>query len=308
MNKNAICITVFKHRKSSILENLDKIDNSKYDIYIVTQENDPCKDEYFEYHGTVLTPNVKNIFEKREYVRMEMSNRGYDGFFTIDDDVKYIAHKITPESKRATSESYKPVQCDFNEMLDKMVETSIEYDAGYVCTKRFIYLGFSKPNRIGINVMLNCAQFIYFRLDKLNEHDLHYDTSGYVNEDLDMMIQCLQHGIKCCSVTDYGFSITNSMYNNMDTTTLYASIDDVCKFLMHNYVKYRIPLTLDTNGMLKHHCNYGKKYFNTFELPETDETMLALCKNDDVEGLIAYLKSIGKTNTPTGGRKKKKIE
>ena len=36
--------------------------------------------------------------------------------------------------------------------------------------------------------------------------------------------------------------------------------------------------------------------------------MLALCKNDDVEGLIAYLKSIGKTNTPTGGRKKKKIE
>ena len=64
MNKNAICITVFKHRKSSILENLDKIDNSKYDIYIVTQENDPCKDEYFEYHGTVLTPNVKNIFEK----------------------------------------------------------------------------------------------------------------------------------------------------------------------------------------------------------------------------------------------------
>ena len=77
---------------------------------------------------------------------------------------------------------------------------------------------------------------------------------------------------------------------------------------MHNYVKYRVPLTLDTNGMLKHHCNYGKKYFNTFELPETDETMLALCKNDDVEGLIAYLKSIGKTNTPTGGRKKKKIE
>jgi hypothetical protein len=123
-----------------------------------------------------------------------------------------------------------------------------------------------------------------------------------------MMIQCLQHGIKCCSVTDYGFSITNSMYKNMDTTTLYSDIGDVCKLLMHNYVKYRIPLGIDTNGMLKHRCNYGRKFFNTFELPETDPVLLELCKNDDIEGVIKHLKESGKTNLSTGGPRKKHIE
>lgn len=298
-NKNAVCITVYKHRSTTMLAHLEKINKAKYDVYIVAQENDPSNEEYEQYSGIVLYPNVTNIFEKREYIRITMSELGYDGFFMIDDDVNYEAFKITPESKRTTSDSYKRVACDFNEMLDKMVDTAYEYNAGYVCNMRIGYLGWQKPNTIKINKGLNVAQFGYFRLDKMNEHNLHYDTSGYINEDFDMTMQFLQHGVNCITVCDYAFTTSNIMYKNMNTTTLYENLETNYKLVIHKYIKYHVPLFLDTKGFLRSRCAYNK-YFNTFDVPEADPVILEMCKTDNIQGLIDYLIATGRNKMRIG--------
>lgn len=295
MNKNAVCITVYKYRSTTMLKNLSKIDSNKYDVYIVAQKNDPCNEEYYKHSENVLIPDVTSIFQKREYIRNEMSRRGYEGFFMIDDDVNFKIRKITKETKRTTSNSYSSIVVDFNEALDAMVNVAIEYDAGYVSTHRTQYLGFSKPDKIAVNKSLNVAQFGYFRLDKLDKYNLHYDTSGYINEDLDIVMQMLQHGIKCCNICYYGFTVSNIMYKNMNTSTLYDDLETNFKLISHQYIKYRIPMFLDNHGFLRTRKPYHK-YFNTFELPEADPILMDLCKSDDVKGIVDYLIKTGKNN------------
>lgn len=299
MNKNAICITVYKYRSVSLLNNIDKIDSNKYDVYIVAQKNDPCNEEYYKHSNNVLIPDVTSIFQKREYIRNEMSSRGYEGFFMIDDDVIFEARKISKESKRTTSNSYANFKVDFNEMLNKMVDTALEYNAGYVSTSRAQYLGFQYPGKLTINKGLNVAQFGYFRIDKLNEYNLHYDTSGYINEDLDMIMQMLQHGIICCNVGDYGFRVSNAMYKNMNTSTLYDDLETNFKLISHQYIKYRPPMFLDNNGFIRTRVAYHK-YFNTFNVPEGDPILLDLCKNDDIKGIVDYLIQTGKNKIRIG--------
>ena len=64
-NKYAIFVTVYKHRYGELLANLADIDN-KFDIYIVSQENDPNVDEYVQYVANenicILKPDVTSIF------------------------------------------------------------------------------------------------------------------------------------------------------------------------------------------------------------------------------------------------------
>ena len=298
-NKNAVCITVYKHRSNTMLAHLNEIDNTRFDVYIVAQENDTCNDEYLQYNANILYPAVTDIFQKREYIRNTMSDMGYDGFFMIDDDVNFEAFKITEETKRTTSDSYKPVPADFNEMLNRMVEVAYDYDAGYVCNMRLGYIAWQKPKTVKINRALNVAQFGYFRIDKMNEHNLHYDVPGYINEDFDMTMQFLQHGINCACVCDYAFKTSNVMYKNMATTTLYENLETNYKLVIHKYIKYRVPLFLDTKGFLRSRCNY-LKYFNTFEVPEGDPVILEMCKTDNIQGLIDYLNETGRNKLRIG--------
>ena len=72
MKKYAIFITVYKHRSTSMLSNIDKLD-SKFDVYIVAQANDTELEQYYQYKTAdniqILVPDVSSIFEKREYIR-----------------------------------------------------------------------------------------------------------------------------------------------------------------------------------------------------------------------------------------------
>lgn len=299
MAKNAVCITVYKYRSTTLLKHIDEFDKDRYDVFIVAQENDPCNNEYYKHSDNVLTPNVTDIFQKREFIRNEMDKRGYEGYFMIDDDVNFEALHITEETKRETSNSYRNFKTNFNDMLNRMVEVADEYDAGYVCTVRNGYLGFQKPGSVKINKGLNVAQFNYFRLNKLNEHNIHYDTSGYINEDFDIVMKILQHGITCCTVCDYAFTVSNVMYKNMNTTTLYEDLETNYKLVIHKYIKYRVPLFLDTKGFLRSRCSYDK-YFNTFEVPEGDPIILKCCETDDIKGLIDYLIKSGRNKLRIG--------
>lgn len=291
MNKNAICMTVYKNRYTHMLQLIKDIKG--FDIFIVAQRNDPNLNEYYEYDAEVLVPDVKSIFDKREYIRNEMIDRGYEGFFMIDDDIKAFV-KITEETKRTTSDTYRPTPTNIQEVLDKMLAASTNLNCDFVGIALWQYLGFSRPNKINVNKSLNCGQFVYFRTAALKELDLHYDTSGLINEDLDMVIRLLQHGKNCCTVMDYTYIQGNHRYSkkHVSETTLYENgIKQIERMNMRNVVKHHSSMKIRPDGILTNVIRFNK-YYNTFELPKVDEKILEFCKDEDLEGLREYLKNI----------------
>lgn len=278
---------LYKHRSTSMLSNIDKLDN-KFDVYIVAQANDPELEQYYQYKTAdniqILVPDVSSIFEKREYIRQFAVNNIYDGFFQIDDDVEYVAFSIENGTLRKTSDTYKNYKCDFNLMLNRVIEKSIEYDAALASVCRLENIGWQKPHEVPVNSKLNFGQFIYIATDKIK--DIYYDTSGEINEDLDLLIRLLQHGRKAICVCDYGFNTINNA--NIAASTLYDnSLDKYYKFKLNACVKYHVTLWVK-NGKLRTRCYY-KKYWNTTELPPIDDKILNMCKNGQANELIDYL-------------------
>lgn len=293
MSENAICITVYKNRYTYMLELIKDIKG--FDVYIVAQKNDPNLNEYYLYDAEVLAPDVKSIFDKREYIRTEMIDRGYKGFFMIDDDVKSFV-KITDETKRSTSNTYRPIPANIQEILDKMVAAADDLNCSFVGLGLWQYLGFNYPNKININKALNCGQFVYLKTAPFKEFDIHYDTSGLINEDVEMVINFLQRGINCCTLMDYSYIQGQHRYSkkHLKETTLYDDgITQIEKMNMHNVVKLHASMKLRPDGILSNVFRFNK-YYNTFELPKVDDTILEFCKNEYSKGLKEYLKNLKK--------------
>lgn len=290
-NKNAICITVYKNRCTTMLDMISNV-KDKFDVYIVAQKNDPELNEYYKYNVDVLIPDVTSIFQKREYVRNEMISKGYEGFFMIDDDFVGFK-KITTESKRTTSDTYKRLDAEITEVLDDILSISEIHNCDFVSIMHTYYIGFQKPGNVNINKSINAGQFVYLRTNALKECNLNYDESGNINEDVDMVIRLMQHGRNCATIGYYGYTVSNYRYHSshMKHTNLYSGIEDIERMNMNNCVKHHIGIRLTNKGILTNIIRYNK-YFNTFELPQIDENILNFCKNNDILGLKNYLNDI----------------
>ncbi|MBO5005640.1 MAG: hypothetical protein J6D03_10575 [Clostridia bacterium] len=282
-NKHAIFVVVYKHRHSDLLSNLKNID-SKFDIYITTQQNDPNIDEYNQYATKsniyIIAPDVTNIFAKREYIRKFAIDNGYAGYFMFDDDIRYAAWSIRNSKKRETSSTYPFYKCDFNEMLNAMVDASVEHNAAYTCNIRWGYIGWRKPNEVHHNAYINVANFGYFNTEAMKQ--VSYDLSGTINEDTDIIVKLLQKGLLCISVCDY-------MFDNIDKNAKNTTIDNGENLVVGQALKYHLPLYVNKVGRIQARIKFSK-FWNTTELPEIqDQTLYELCKTRDVEKIRQYL-------------------
>ena len=293
MKTNAVCVTVYKNRFQGMI-NLLKTVSDEFDVFIIAQKNDPNLNEYYEHGIEVLVPDVTSIFQKREYIRCEMTDRGYDGFFMFDDDIKKFV-KITEETKRTTSNSYYPIDCDFKEVLNKMLEISLTHDCAFVSINYAAYIGFEKPEVYHVNKHLSAAgAATYIRTEPLKKYNIHYDVTGEVNEDIDILIKFLQHGCNCSTISCYAFRTFDGVYGtkrHLETSTLFKETESFELLYMKNTLKYHLGIRLNKNNRLLNVRKY-EKYFNTFELPEIDENILNFCEKKDILGLKTYLADI----------------
>ena len=284
-------------KKPYLLNNLYNFSN-KYDVYVFLSRNDAKLNDYFSYiqqsdHVKLIITDAENISQKRQYMLDYLYENGYTGYFQFDDDVLYVAYKIDESTKRTTSETYKFYKCDMNEMLDKMVYTAEKYDAGYVTVMQWGYIGWQKPNKVKLNATINVAQFGYFDILKIKAHNLKYDLTRYVCEDLDMVIQMFQHKINTCTVCDYMFQPCNVTLKDQDQSTISTILRNTELFSVHHFIKYHCNLYIDKHGFLKPRYQM-QKYWGTTELPDIsdkyNQNLLKLAYNDDVEGIIKYIK------------------
>lgn len=292
MNKTVICIPSHNNRYTHILGNLKNIDTC-YDIAVFLSEGQYKKMGYDKYDWaasniTYIETECTSVEQKLQVMLDYSLSNGYTGMFEIDDDVLFLGKKITEESKRTTSNSYRGMPITFNELLHKVEDTTLKENAAFGSPMFIFALGFSKPGKINVNTSINFGQCTYFDLNKIKESGIKYDTSSNINADVDFVFELLRHGYKCITLGDYAFQPDgHEMYKD-------AMVN---QFNLHigMYLKYRdgITLVLNKNGLLTMRCNL-KKYWNTFDVPikndEYHKGLYEICKTRDRTAIENYIK------------------
>ena len=294
-DKYAICITVYKNRQTRLLEHLPNVDK-KYDIYIVAQENDSEKNEYYNFcvqdNIHVLICNAVNLEQKRYFILNKMRELKYSGFFIMDDDIipnSFV--KVDKNVKRTTSDSLLKQKCSINELLDVCIERSIKYNVGICGFINQAFMGYSKARECVINKSFTQYCFVYFNLSIL-PNDIQYDTSGTIHSDLDIVCQTLQHGINIGTIETHSY---NFVYGN---TTLYID-GEPAEFVYKCKTSYKwhIPLycrNVKSSDSPKVYMRFKPElYYNTTTLPEIQDTVLyELCEKQNYRGVYEHLKQL----------------
>ena len=201
---------------------------------------------------------------------------------------------INEGSKRTTSDSYGKVKITLNDLIDVIVNYIKEHQVSYVSPMFPFSLGFSKPGAVHENKGLNFGQCNVIDVEKVQSLGLKYDTRPNVHEDIDMVIQLLQHGCTCITLGDYAFEVVPNSSNLSSSVVAGTSALDLCR--MSLYCKYRdgITLRIGKRGELRMTCNLSK-YWNTEEIPikedEYHKQVYDLCLAQDAEGLKELIRS-----------------
>lgn len=294
----AIFIPSYKFRYVELFNYLKNI--IEYDIFIILSEDDEEKSKYydnkFDFGENVhlIETSCKTIGEKRQYIVDYAYENGYTYAVQLDDDVRGYGAKITPESKRTTSDSYRKIKIDLLEIIHVIENAIKDNDWAYASPMFPFSIGFSKPGSLHINKGLNFGQCNIMNIIKLHDAGLKYDTRKNVHEDIDIIIQMLQHGMTCVTLGDYCFEVVPNSSNLSSSVVAGTSALDICR--MNLYVKYRdgITLRIGKRGELRMTCNLSK-YWNTEEIPIKDDEyhkqVLECCMNLDHERLKELIRS-----------------
>ena len=235
----------------------------RHDIYMPYEEN---KDKFFNIIGY-----------KRQQMLTYAYEQGYTYCVMIDDDTNPITKKITPESKRTTSNSYAHVKTNIVETIKRLIEVADEYHASYAGCPSIMYLSFSQPNLVKVNERVNAQQFYMFNVKDVCSHNITYSYNEELNEDIDIALKILQHGLTCVTVMDHGFAI-----NNKDST-LFEDVKKREPWHIGIFKKWHTTLYLDRHGVIRTKMKWIK-YFNTFELPELNkfqQRVLEIIENNE---------------------------
>lgn len=296
-HKVGIFIPSYKNRVHELFEYIVAGGLDKYDVFIVLSDNDDKLKEYYDYafpnNVMMILTNCKTIGEKRQTILDFAKKHGFKTMVEIDDDVRSHGYVILSETKRTTSNTYHKNKIPLVDIIDKMVESISTGEYAFVSPTFPFSIGFNWPGRKLVNSSLNYAQMIALNVDDVIESGIKYDTSPTMIEDVDFVLQLIQHGKNCMTLGDYAFDV---YYNK---SIKYSSVVnlDIEHFnikQMNFYLKYGdgIRLTIRKNGEIGF-CIKTKKYWNKFDIPIIDDeyhrTLKKLCEAKDIKGLKTYI-------------------
>lgn len=281
VNKTLIALPIYHLRNSKLIDffrncNDDILKN--FDITIFT-----CHDDTTDYsyiinqkitQQNIYIPYDENadkyfcaISYKRQQILKYAKDKGYKYCVMIDDDINPVTAKITPDSKRTTSDSYAHVKINIIDNINKMIQVADEQNSSFTSCQTMMYLSFSKPETIKINERVNCMQFYMINVKDIFDNDISYSYNEQVTDDIDIALQILQHGLKCVTLLDYAYKEDNT---DIYKSTIHENIR--AREMQHIgiFKKWHTTLYLDKHGIIRTKMKWIK-YFNTFELPEMNK-------------------------------------
>lgn len=299
-NDIAIFIPSYKNRHDELFNYIIDGNFNDYQIFIVLSEDDVHLSEYYQYkfpkNVKLLETDRKTIGSKRQYIIDFAINHRIEYVVQIDDDVKNFGYKITPESKRTTSNTYKALKIPLVEVIDKTVNCLKSTGYAFVSPSIQYKLGFSCPGNVFINGNINFGQIVSMNSYILKEIGFKYETSKYFHEDIDLVFQLIINGKTCASLGDYAFNVINDSKKFDKSTLLDDSINTLDMLRINLYLKYGdgITFTIGGHGELRMNIRL-KKYWNIKEIPikhdEYHDKLRELCKNKDIQAIKQLVKN-----------------
>lgn len=275
IHKTLVAIPIYNLRNSELVDFFrtcepEKINN--FDIVLFSSHNDLNDYSYIPNNNvkleSIFIPDdvieVNIIGYKRQQILEYARKNNYTYCVMIDDDIHVNTAMITKESKRTTSNSYRHIKINIIDNINKMINTIQEYDATFCSCNYLMYLSFSEPGLVKINERINCMQFYMFRVNDIFENNIKYTWEEELNEDIDIVLQILQHGLKCVTIMDYAFS------ENKKGSTIHKNEKHREGVHIGTFKKWHTKLYIDKKGIIRTKMNW-KKYYNTYELPEFDK-------------------------------------
>lgn len=260
--KRIVCIPIYKLRRPELINALSK---SKYEVYVFTSNDDDNDySELFKNENTnEIKTSCKNITEKRQYILDWCRNNDIYQFIMFDDDVNPSFMKITPETKRQNSESYRTLPVTPDEMMDKLFNTMTELDAGFASIMRSFYIGFSSPGRISVNSSLNFGQIVCVDVEKTK--GINYPKDTDLCEDVCFGMNCLQNGVKCITVGDYSYTMLSSKESTVREDKLKFSYVQARTATLYHFNVY-----MDVNENIRFLIKWKKYGNNTIPEPSDE--------------------------------------
>jgi hypothetical protein len=285
----AIFIITYKNRYKELLQYANEIQN--YDVYVVLQTNDDTSiyDEYtWKDHVHVVVADVERIGPKRQFCLDFAREHGYTYSIQFDDDIRNTPKKITPESKRTTSNSYRKVNTTIDELVDTLVDTAKEYNAAFVSPTLDFLLGFSQPGRRNVNRSIQSGQVTLQNVNMLYENNIKYPTMDLINEDIVLLFEILRKSLPCVTVADYCFCVHNSSNKLSNSIVNHNERYDMLHLNM--FIEYPgvIKLYIDKENKLRIRTTWKNFPDHTQEI--TDPKFYEICKGSDIELIKKYIR------------------
>lgn len=288
-NNNVICVPSYGFRFTELFDALRTIKD--YDVKIFVSNDDPNLNKYNDLGIDIINTDSKNIAEKRKFIVDWTIENGYEYAYIIEDDVKAFGEKITPETKRETSNTYRRFKVTIEEMVNVLYDKMKEHNASFGSFIRNIYLGFSKPGAVKINKSLNCGQFICYNVNDVKNNNISIYTEELIPEDVKFCMDILMSGLTCICVADYTY-----IEQPDKTSVVHSGVINRSMAHIRFAKMYNCPLKIDKSDIIrpvitfKNYVNGIPEYKN--DVKEKYETFFKMFDNNEpYENLLNYLKT-----------------
>ena len=287
--KTVICIPSYGNRYKQVFNCINDIKN--YNVFIILSKNDNKLKEYYNYdfkdHVNLIECDCETIGQKRQFIIDEMNNKGYQYIVQIDDDNRNFAGKITEESKRETSNTYKHIQIPLEELIQKLESVAIKENAAFVSPYLSFGLSFSKLNKLSINKGITSGQFTLVDCNILKKYSISYLPYNLINEDVILLFELRRHNLKCITVSDYCYELISASTKRYNSILCQEDNEDIC----HNdlYLRYpgAVKLWVDSRNKLRIKIRW--KSFPDNSKLIIDNELYKICQSKDINYIKKYI-------------------
>lgn len=255
-----ICIPIYHLRRDELMIRLQ---TSKYRTYLFTSPDDENNYSYLESgQVSIVNTDAHNVAEKHQFILDWCRNNDVNMFIELDDDVRSTFLRITPETKRQTSNSYSSERIDCDIFFDKLFDTMNSEDAAFGSAIRPAFIGFSQPGILHVNRRLNCGQVVCIDVSKTQ--NINYIVGENINDDVCFVMDCVMNGLKCITLGDHSFM-------QWGGTSVITETKNARSYMqMNTAAKYHFPIHLDSAGVVRFKILFDK-YFDNMIIPDAKD-------------------------------------
>lgn len=199
--KYPLCFPVYKHRKTTLLDRLNELDDLPENVYCFMYDFDKENynlDDYKDIKNLTIVEvpgEYKTSMKMRVFIQNFITEKGFNKFWMLDDDVSSYQHIWNENAKSHTERAQLTKACEIMEKISDRDNYAIIGPT--MCQTAFYWTEKWDNCRKGSFPCILCL----FDNKQLLEKGVRYTGDTNVNEDLEIWINTRRAGLTACTCT-----------------------------------------------------------------------------------------------------------